>query len=78
MRKKTKNLVPYAIILAAKEGDIEAMQAVFRHNASYIAKWSVRPFIDANGNRRFAVDEDICRELENHLAMAVIEHFRVV
>jgi hypothetical protein len=77
MKKSTKNRLPYNVILAAKEGNIEAMQAVFRHNASYIAKWSVRPFIDANGNRRFAVDEDICRELENHLAMAIIGHFRV-
>ncbi len=77
MKRKTKNLVPYAVIVAAVAGDTEAMQAVFRHYGGYIAKLALRPFIDANGNRNFAVDEGICRELENHLAMAIVGHFRV-
>jgi hypothetical protein len=77
MRKKTKNLVPYTVIVAAVSGDTEAMQAVFRHYAGYIAKLALRPFIDTNGNRHFAVDENICREIENHLAMAIVGHFRV-
>lgn len=78
MNRTTKNLVPYAVILAAKEGDAEAMQAVFRHNAAYIAKLALRPVYDQEGNRRYAVDDGICRELENHLALAIIKHFRVV
>ncbi len=77
MRRKSKNLVPYAVIVAAVMGDTEAMQAVFRHYAGYIAKLALRPFIDGNGNRHFAVDDGICRELESHLAMAIVGHFRV-
>jgi len=70
--------LPYSIILAAKVSDAEAMQAVFRHNEGYIRMLSLQPVYDGYGNQHSFVDETIRGELENHLALAIIEHFRVV
>ena len=69
-------LLPFDTIKAATLGDIEAMNAVNRHFSGYIAKLSLRPIRDEDGNERYAVDEDIRRELEAKLAAAVLR-FRV-
>jgi len=78
MAKMNNRLVSYSVIVAAKTGDAEAMQKVFRRYAGYIRTLATRPFYDENGNRHSIVDETICRELENHLAKVIIEKFRVV
>ena len=77
MAKMNNRLVSYSVIVAAKTGDAEVMQKVFRHYAGYIRTLATRPFYDENGNRHSIVDETICRELENHLAKVIIERFRV-
>ena len=77
MAKMNNRLVSYSVIVAAKTGDAEVMQKVFRHYAGYIRTLATRPFYDENGNRHSIVDETICRELENHLAKVIIEKFRV-
>ena len=69
-------LLPYDTIKAATLGDIEAMDAVTRHFGGYIAALSLRPIRDDDGNERYAVDENIRRELEAKLAAAVLR-FRV-
>jgi hypothetical protein len=66
-------LLPFDTIKAATMGDIEAMNAVNRHFGGYIAKLSLRPMYDAEGNERYAVDEDIRRQLEAKLAAAVLK-----
>lgn len=40
------DLIPYATILAAKNGDAEAMQRILKHYAPYIAIRAKRPFYD--------------------------------
>jgi len=69
-------LIPLDTIKAATLGDIEAMNAVTRYFGGYIAKLSLRPVRDKDGNERYAVDESIRRELESMLAAAVLR-FRV-
>ena len=64
--------LPFAIIKAATNGDIEAMNAVTQHYGGYIAKLSIRPIKDEYGNERYGVDENIRRELEAKLAAAVL------
>lgn len=76
-KNKNHNLLPYSVIVAAKMGNAEAMQKVFRHYAGYIRTLATRPFYVENGNRHSVVDETICRELESHLAKVIIEKFRV-
>jgi len=71
-------MLPYPVILAATIGDAEAIQTVWRYYAGYISKMSMQPAYDAYGNRHRYVDETIRGELENHLALAIIEYFRVV
>ena len=62
----------FAIIKAATNGDIEAMNSVTQHYGGYIAKLSIRPIKDEYGNERYGVDENIRRELEAKLAAAVL------
>jgi len=69
-------LLPFATIEAATTGNIEALNAVNRHFGGYIAKLSLRPIRDEDGNEKYAVDETIRRELEAKLAAAVLR-FRV-
>jgi hypothetical protein len=69
--------LPFNTIKAATRGDIQAMNTVNQHFGGYIAKLSIRPMRDADGNERYAVDESIRRELEAKLAAAVMK-FRVV
>ena len=69
-------LIPLDTIKAATLGDIEAINAVNRHFGGYIAKLSLRPIRDEDGNEHYAVDETIRRELESKLAAAILR-FRV-
>ncbi len=69
------NLVPFDTILAAKAGDNEAMQAILKHYASYIASYSKRTLVDEYGNRYEVVDEEIRQRIEAKLMFQIIYHF---
>ncbi len=68
-------LIPYDTILAAKNGDSDAMQQVLRHYGPYIASFSKRTFKDEYGNRYDFVDEDIRQRIEAKLMKSIIEDF---
>ena len=55
MRKR----ISYETILAAKAGDSEAMDAILKHYASYIAAYSKRALFDEYGNRYEVTDDGI-------------------
>jgi hypothetical protein len=67
------NLLPYPVILAATAGDEDALNAVIRHYGGYIAKLSLRPLYDENGDAHYSVDEGIRRQLETKLVEAVLK-----
>lgn len=69
------DLIPYRIILSAKTGDGQALQAILRHYASYIAFFSRRTFYDDYGNRYELVDEDIRQRIEAKLMYQIITKF---
>ena len=54
-----RNLLPFHIIKAASEGDVEAIHAVLAHYEGYIAKLSTRTLRDEDGNTYLYVDEEI-------------------
>jgi len=66
-RKEEKNLLPFHIIKAASEGDVEAIHAVLAHYEGYIAKLSTRKMYDEFGQVHYCVDETLRRRLETKL-----------
>ena len=67
-----KALVPYPVILAATQGDPDAMKMVLQHFSGYIARLSMRKLYDERGNVYFGVDEDIRQRLQARLMRAIL------
>lgn len=61
------NLLPFHIIKAASEGDVEAIQMVLKHYEGYIAKLSTRRMYDEFGQAHYCVDETLRKRLEAKL-----------
>lgn len=53
------NLVPYSVIVAAKNGDIDAMNKILAHNSGRIESFSRRISLDEYGNPRSVIDHEI-------------------
>lgn len=72
MKKNSRNtgksrLLPFHIIEAASEGDVEAINAVLKHYEGYIAKLSTRRLFDEYGQPHYSVDENLRKRLETKL-----------
>lgn len=67
--------VPYATILAAKNGDANAMVSIIQHYRSYIAHFSRRTFYDDYGNSFEFVDDEIRQRIEAKLMFSIIYKF---
>ncbi len=65
-------LLPYATILAATQGDPEAVAAVLRHYEGYIARLSLRRLYDGHGNVYLCVDETMRHRLELKLIAGLL------
>lgn len=57
-------MIPFPVIAAAIDGDIEAVNQIIKHYTAYIAKRSLRPVKDEYGNQYVVVDEVLRRRLE--------------
>ena len=71
-RKPRYKLLPYATILAATQGDPDAVAAVLRHYDGYIARLSMRRLYDEYGNMYFCVDETMRHRLEIKLIAGLL------
>ena len=60
-------LLPFPIIMAASNGDSEAMELVLRHYDSYITSLSMRKLRDERGNTYWGIDEDVRDRLRSRL-----------
>lgn len=67
-----RGLLPYPVILAASEGDPDAMKIVLQHYQSYIAYLSMQKIRDENGNTYWGIDEDLRQRLQAKLMRAVL------
>ena len=63
-QSKNNRLLPLTVIEAAAGGDVEAINAVLKHYAGYIARLSMRELYDEYGNPHLCVDEELRRRLE--------------
>lgn len=68
-------MIRYEIIIAAKQGDSEAIAMVVKHYASYIRTRSKRNYYDHFGNRREYVDEYVEDEIEAALVQQIVFKF---
>jgi len=67
---KRKNRVaplPFYVITAAVQGDMDAIADVIQHFSGYIAALSTRRLYDEYGNTYMCVDENIRTELTDKL-----------
>lgn len=69
-------LLPFPVIQAAAAGDVEAINAVLKHYASYIIKLSMLEYTDSYGETRSYVDVELRRRLETKLITKILT-FRV-
>lgn len=71
----TKNLIPYAVIVAAKRGDPDAMRQILNHYDRYISACSQRTLFDEFDNQYAFVDEDIKNRIRAKLMYQIIYDF---
>ena len=67
-----KKLLPFHIIKAASEGDVEAINTVLKHYEGYIASLSTRIMFDEFGQVHYCVDETLRRRLETKLITKIL------
>lgn len=70
-------LLPYPVIVAAKRGDMDAINAVLKHFEGYIVAMSTRELFDEYGNSVKFLDYDLRRRLEIKLITAILTKFIV-
>ena len=71
--KKPKEILPFHIVVAASNGDVDAINAVLKHYEGYIASLSLRRVFDDNGNSYTIVDEELRRRLETKIITKILE-----
>ena len=70
--KTTYPMIPFSVIVAATDGDIEAVNQIVKHYSGYIAKRSLRPMKDEYGNQHMVVDETLRRRIETRLITKIL------
>lgn len=65
-------LLPFPVIAAAADGDVDAINVVLQHYAGYIAVLSTKRLYDETGNPYLYVDEGIRRRLETKLITKIL------
>ena len=71
-KKKKKQALPISVIIAASNGDVNAMKQVLNHYDGYMKTLSKRVISDMHGNSYIYVDEDIHQRLQMKLLEAVL------
>ena len=70
--------IPVPVILAAANGDEDALAAVVAHYQNYIRALATRPLKDEYGNAYLYVDEDMRLRLEAKLIHSIVNSFKVL
>lgn len=71
-KKQKKQKLPVSIIIAASNGEVNAMKQVLNYYEGYIKSLSKRVFYDIYGNPYIGVDEDIRQKLHIKLLEAIL------
>ena len=73
--RKSRNEIglPYPVIVAASNGEVQAMKQVLNYYDGYIISLSKRTLYDEYGNSYICVDESIRQRLQSKLIVAVLK-----
>ena len=71
-KKRKKQALPSSVIIAASNGDVNAMMRVLNHYEGYMKSLSKRVVSDTYGNSYVYVDEDIHQRLQMKLLEVVL------
>lgn len=81
MKKLSKipenKLLPYDTIVAATQGDEDALKAVLKHFEGYILFESTRLFYDEYGQAYRCVDQELRERIESKLKNRIITYFKI-
>lgn len=70
--KSTKEVLPFAVILLAVNGDINAINQILKHFEHYVIRLSKKTLFDEHGNAYIHVEEETKRMLETKLITAIL------
>ena len=65
-------MIPFSVIVAATDGDTEAINQIVKHYSGFIAKLSLHPMKDEYGNQHIVVDETLRRRMETRLITKIL------
>lgn len=68
-----RGLLPFPVIIAATNGDPDAMKIVLSHYEGDMLTLSVRKMRDERGNTYYGTDQDIYDRLRSRLIRAVLD-----
>lgn len=63
-QNNNRKLTAYPVIVAATQGDIEALHTILNSYAGYIAVLAMREVYDEYGNIHLCIDEELRRRME--------------
>ena len=75
--KAKPDLLTFPVIAAATNGNVDAINAVVKYYAAYIAALSTRQLYDENGTPVLCVDEEMRRRLETRLITRIL-NFKLI
>lgn len=67
------SLVPFLVIEAASNGNVEAINAVLKHYEAYITALATRYLYDENGVQHLFVDDEKRKRLEIKLITKILD-----
>ncbi|GAY78737.1 helix-turn-helix domain-containing protein [Sporolactobacillus inulinus] len=70
--KTTHKMVPFDVIVAATDGDTDAINRVVKHYSGFITKRSLRPMKDDYGNHHMVVDEMLRGRIHTRLITKIL------
>lgn len=70
--KARSGLLPFPVIAAAMNGNVDAIHSVLKHYEGYIAALSMRKLYDEKGCSHWCVDEEMRRKLETKLITRIL------
>ena len=71
--QKHGDLLPYSVIEAAADGNVDAISKVLKHYEGYIMALSTKRLYDIYGNTHTVVDTEMRRTLEIKLIVKIMD-----
>ena len=77
VKKAVKSVISYEVLVAAKNGDAEAVMKIVTHYNGTIRKMSLRDGYDENGFPIRYVDETLRKRLEIAVIVTIMTKFKI-